>query len=269
MDPGQQIAHEGFREAFDPVQALQEQSAEDFHDGGRVGHGKRQEPSVANEDAIGNQGMGVRIEVGAVAAISLDRDDAAGANVCAVKECPEGFQNRAVGGLREQAKQLAVVLDQTPQDAGDGKGPVAMRDRCQDLRGEFLGEQDRAFGLAARAEIPRASTERQQMLGAALGAANPREAALKAGHSPGTPPRSEPQRDAKDRNAARSDLRSNGGSCRSGLQRADRTRIVRVPRPVLRRRFCDEAAAAIPKGNEVRGDAQRVSAGRQTQRMAG
>ena len=75
----------------------------------------------------------MRIEVGAVATVGLQRDDAAGADVTAIKECLEAFQNRGVGGLGQQAEQPAVSFDETAQDAGDGKGPVAMRDGSQDL----------------------------------------------------------------------------------------------------------------------------------------
>ena len=225
MDPGQEIVHEGFREALGPVQALEEEAAEDFHDGGGIGRGKRQELSVATENAVGNQGMGMRIEVGAVAAEGLQRDDAAGADVTAVKECLEGFQNRGVGGLGQKAEQLAVAFDETAQDAGDGKGPVAMRDGSQDLRGEFFGEQDRAFGLAAGAEISGAATERQKMLGVTLGAANPGEAALEPATTHSL--RNGPQPAAGGPSAARSVLRNHGRNCRSGLQRADKTPFVR------------------------------------------
>ena len=58
MDPGQEIVHEAFREAFGPMQALEEEAAEDFHDGGGIGIGNREELSVAIEDAVGNQGVG-------------------------------------------------------------------------------------------------------------------------------------------------------------------------------------------------------------------
>jgi len=56
-----------------------------------------------------------------------------GPDVGAVKECLEGFQNRGVGGLRQQAEQPAVAFDQNAENAGDGKGPVTMRDGSQDL----------------------------------------------------------------------------------------------------------------------------------------
>lgn len=78
------------------------------------------------------------LEVGAVGAEGLQRDDAAGPEVTAVKECLKTFQNRGVGGLRQQAEQLAVAFDQTAQDARDGKGPVAMRDGSQNLAGELF-----------------------------------------------------------------------------------------------------------------------------------
>jgi hypothetical protein len=58
MDPGQEVVHEGFREAFGPAQALEEEAAEDFHDRGGIGIGKRQELSVAIENAVAHEGMG-------------------------------------------------------------------------------------------------------------------------------------------------------------------------------------------------------------------
>ena len=57
MDPGQEIVHEGFREPFGPVKALEEEAAEDFHDGSGIGGGKRQELTIGSENAVGNQGM--------------------------------------------------------------------------------------------------------------------------------------------------------------------------------------------------------------------
>jgi len=60
MDPGQEIVHEAFREAFGPVQALEEEAAEDFHDGGGIGPRKRQELSIAIENAIRNHYVGSR-----------------------------------------------------------------------------------------------------------------------------------------------------------------------------------------------------------------
>ena len=133
MDPGQEIVHEAFREALGPMKAFEEEAPEDFHDGGRVGRGKRQELTIGNENAVGNQGMGMRIEVGAVATVGRQGKYAAGADVRAVKECLEGFQNRGVGGLGQKAEQPAVTFDETAQDAGDGKGPVTMGEGSQDV----------------------------------------------------------------------------------------------------------------------------------------
>jgi len=71
-------------------QALEEEAAEDFHNGGGIGRGKRQELSIAIENPIRNQGAGMRIEAGPVAPEGLQGDDAAGAGVTAVKECLGG-----------------------------------------------------------------------------------------------------------------------------------------------------------------------------------
>jgi hypothetical protein len=110
---------------------------------------RRQKLSFPGKDAVGKQGMSVGMEVGAVGPEGLQRDDAAGADVTAFQARLEGFQNRRIGGLGQEAEQLAVAFDETAQDPGDGKGPVAMQDGGQDLGGEFLGKQERAFGLAA------------------------------------------------------------------------------------------------------------------------
>jgi hypothetical protein len=48
----------------------------------------------------------------------------------------------------------------------------------KDLGGEFFGEQDGAFGLTARTEIPCPARVRQQMFLPAFVAANSREASL-------------------------------------------------------------------------------------------
>ena len=92
MDPGQEIVHEAFGEAFGPVQALQEQAPEDFHDGGGIGRGKRQELSLPSDNAVRNQGVGVRIEVAPVAAEGLQRNDAAGADVSALRILAEAVK---------------------------------------------------------------------------------------------------------------------------------------------------------------------------------
>jgi hypothetical protein len=46
MDLGQEVVHERFRESLGPVQAPEEQPPEDFHDGGGIVGGKRQELSL-------------------------------------------------------------------------------------------------------------------------------------------------------------------------------------------------------------------------------
>jgi hypothetical protein len=55
--------------------------------------------------------------------------------------------------LRQQAQQCALALKQAAQDPRDGKGPVTAWYWGEDLGGEFFGEQDGAFGLAAGVEV--------------------------------------------------------------------------------------------------------------------
>lgn len=53
------------------MQALEQQAAEDFHDRGGIKRREQQELPFPSENAVGNQGMSVRIEVGAIGAIVM------------------------------------------------------------------------------------------------------------------------------------------------------------------------------------------------------
>ena len=85
--------------------------------------------------------MTVRIEIGVIGPEGLKRKNAAGADIGVVEQRSEGFQDRGVGGLREQAQQLAVAFDKAAQHTRDGKGPVAVGHGSEDFGGEFFGEE--------------------------------------------------------------------------------------------------------------------------------
>jgi len=121
----------------------------------------------------------VWINVRPIGAEGLKRNDAAGADIGAVEQRLEGFQYGSICGLRQQAQQWAFALEQAAQDAGDGKGPVTVRNWGEDISGKFFGEEDGALGLTAGAEIPGAAGISQKMLLPAFWAANSSEAALK------------------------------------------------------------------------------------------
>ena len=59
--------------------------------------------------------------------------------------------------LLQQAKQLAVALDESAQDARDRKRPVTVRNWSENVRGEFFGKEHGALGLTTGAEIPGAA----------------------------------------------------------------------------------------------------------------
>jgi len=71
MHPREKILHEAPGETFGLVQALEQQAAEHFHDSGGIERRKRQKLSFGREHAIGNQGMGVRVEVRPIGAERL------------------------------------------------------------------------------------------------------------------------------------------------------------------------------------------------------
>jgi hypothetical protein len=120
-----------------------------------------------------------------------------------------------------------------------------MQDRSQDVRCEFFGEKDRAFGLAARTEIPRAATERQQMLCMTLRAAN-------SGKSPLEPAATQELLYGTDHDRAqrtRARLETIFVTTDVSVEVVFKELIERssfgMPGPVLRRRFGDKAAGAF------------------------
>jgi hypothetical protein len=97
------------------------------------------------------------IDVCPIGPEGLKRNHTAGAYIGAVEQRLEGFQNRCISRLGQQAQQLALALEQAAQDARDRKGPVAMRNAGEDFRGKLFGKENRAFGLTAGAEVPGAA----------------------------------------------------------------------------------------------------------------
>jgi len=75
MDPRQEIVHEAFREAFGPVHALEEDAAEDFHDGGGIGRRKRQELSIVIENGIRNQTVQMRMKPAGIVAMMESKSE--------------------------------------------------------------------------------------------------------------------------------------------------------------------------------------------------
>jgi hypothetical protein len=103
---------------------------------------------------MGNEGVAVAVEVRPEGAEGLDRYHAAGAHILAVQQRLKGFQYGSLCGLRQQAQQLPLALEQAAQNARDRKGPVSVGNGGEDVRGKLFGEKDGAFGLAAGAEVP-------------------------------------------------------------------------------------------------------------------
>lgn len=112
------------------------------------------------------------MKIGAEGAEGLDRDDATWADVGAAEQHLEALADRLVGRARQQTEQAAFTLEQPPDGSWDRESPVSIRHGRKDLGRELLGQQRRAFGLAARANPSLPATERQQVLAAAGRAAN-------------------------------------------------------------------------------------------------
>lgn len=106
-------------------------------------------------------------------------DDAARADIRPVKQGLERLECGGVGRLREQAEWLVVALEQAAQDVGDGKGPVAVGHKSENLGGQSLSKEDRALCMATGTKVPGATGKGQKVLRVALGTTNPGEASLK------------------------------------------------------------------------------------------
>jgi hypothetical protein len=78
----------------------------------------------------------------------------------------------------EAAEQLTMVEEEDPQHLRDRERPQAVPDLLDDLLGEERAEERTALGRARRTEPPSLTGERDEVLGPALGAAHPREAAV-------------------------------------------------------------------------------------------
>jgi len=109
----------------------------------------------------------------------LDRCHTTGAHIRAVIKRLEGGEDGSVGGLGQEAEQLAVPFDEAAQDARDGKGPVAVGHGDEDVGGEIFGEEHGTLGLAAGAEISGAAGERQEVFPMTFGTADAGETSLK------------------------------------------------------------------------------------------
>ena len=67
------------------MQAEKEKAAKQLADSGGIERGKFKKLSLSSPDSIGNDGVAVRVEVSPIRTERLNRDDAAGANILAVK----------------------------------------------------------------------------------------------------------------------------------------------------------------------------------------
>jgi hypothetical protein len=153
MHPGEKILHKALRKTFLFMEAAQEKTAKQFADSGRIERGKFEKFPFIRPNPIGNNRVAMGVEVSPIGTERLNRDDAAGANIFAVKQRLEGPADGLVSGAGKEAQEAAFSLEQAPDGFGDREGPMAVRSRREDLGSEFLGKQGGALGLTTAAEI--------------------------------------------------------------------------------------------------------------------
>ena len=120
--------------------------------------------------------MHVGVEVGCVRTERLDREYETRRDVVAIEDRADARDDRVTRRAGEQAEQAPLALEQPTQDTWNREHDVAVRHGLEDLRDDVLREQRRALGPAARAEVAGPAGERERVLGAAVRAADPREA---------------------------------------------------------------------------------------------
>jgi len=120
----------------------------------------------------------VGVEVGCVRTERLDREYETRRDVVAIEDRADARDDRVTRRAGEQAEQAPLALEQPAQDTWNREHDVAVRDGLEDLLDDVLREQRRALGPAARTEVASSAGESEQVLGGAVRAADPREAAL-------------------------------------------------------------------------------------------
>jgi len=175
VNPAQEDVAKGLGEPVGADEPGEEKASEELAQGLRIERGNGEEAAVAVPDRFGHEGVDVRVEVG-VGAEGLDGGDEAGDDMAVVEDRDERAMHGLVGGAGEETEEPALSLEQPTQDAGDGEHVMAVGDGGEDLLPELLGEEGRALGLAARAEVAGLAGEGQEVLAAAGGAPDPCEA---------------------------------------------------------------------------------------------
>jgi len=138
------------------------------------------EAPVLREHAVADEHVQMRMEVGAEGTEGLDRDDGAGRAVGLTGGLAKRPLERAPGRLGHHAVKPPLLLDQAAQTLGHREDDVAVGHVEQHVPAHPLGKDGRAPSAARGAQVPRAAGERQEMLGATLGAADPGEAPHRA-----------------------------------------------------------------------------------------
>ena len=123
--------------------------------------------------------MAMGIKVCSISAIRLKRQHAARPHIFSAEKSLKGSQYRGISGLGQQTQQRSLAFEQAAQHAWNGKGPMTVRYRSENLARKFFGKENGAFGLTAGAEIPGPARVRQKMFFAAFVTANSGKPALK------------------------------------------------------------------------------------------
>src|SRR5438046_744179 len=156
MDPGEKILHETLRQAFLLMQASEKKTAKQLANRRGIEGGEFEKLPFGRPDSIGNDGVAMRVEVGGECAKRLNGKDTSRPNVFTAKQRLEGFSDGLISGPGQESQEASLALEQAADDLGDGKGPVAVGDRRQNVGGELFSKQRGAFGLTTARKVPRA-----------------------------------------------------------------------------------------------------------------
>lgn len=122
------------------MKSIEDEPAELFGEDGGVEIGKRQELSARSKKAIGHKRVKVRVE-GGERAEGLETRHEARNRVLASENFLEAGPDCLVGTSREESKESPIALEESSQRLWKSEYEVAVRDGCEDLLQELLGEE--------------------------------------------------------------------------------------------------------------------------------
>ena len=175
--PGEQHLDAFGGKEFEGDEEFEEVGAEEFFERFEREWRQRMEDAVAGEEAVGDEGVEVRVEV-EVFAEGVQGEDEGGLGVGEAEGGAEVFGEALVGSGAEVFEEAAVALEIGAEHFGDGQDVMTVGHGREDAGGEEGGGGLDVFLVAGGTEPAAFAGEGEEVFVAAVVAADPGEAAV-------------------------------------------------------------------------------------------